>query len=379
MFAANRYAWNIIVEKAGSELFKLTKQQMDVTYRPYVQKTKLLDKTLDVFDCHNDCFDSAYNDVMKARKAIIAASKAQKNKTGTGFAFPERLKFRSKKQMDASIEIRGRDITYNTKARTLSFYSDSFKDPKIRMKTDLTKFGIITHPEHSCRLVMDFDKYFLNIPYSRNVASVVGDKVCAIDPGVRTFLTCYDPENGITELANNNTHLYKKKRKIEQLQKTLATKKLTKNKKNKITKMIRSLYRKIRNCVADLHHKTSKLISTTYSQVLLPIFETKQMIQRDANGKRKIGGTTANDMLTLSHYKFRKLLEHKMKLRKGNFILCTEEYTSMACGNCGRLNRNLGASKTFKCPWNDCGLIMDRDMNAARNIYILNHDKLRIG
>jgi hypothetical protein len=31
---------------------------------------------------------------------------------------------------------------------------------------------------------------------------------------------------------------------------------------------------------------------------------------------------------------------------------------------------NLGGNKVFKCPF--CGWIMDRDFNAARNIFIMN-------
>ena len=48
--------------------------------------------------------------------------------------------------------------------------------------------------------------------------------------------------------------------------------------------------------------------------------------------------------------------------------LCTEEYTSVTCGQCGALNKGLGTSKDFLCP--ACGEACDRDANGARNILL---------
>jgi hypothetical protein len=75
----------------------------------------------------------------------------------------------------------------------------------------------------------------------------------------------------------------------------------------------------------------------------------------------------------LSHYKFQRLLDHKMKIRQGKLHICTEEYTTMTCGQCGRLNRNVGSNSTYKCPYEGCGYVAGRDTNAARNIFIMNH------
>jgi len=40
--------------------------------------------------------------------------------------------------------------------------------------------------------------------------------------------------------------------------------------------------------------------------------------------------------------------------------------TSKTCSICGHVNESLGSNRVFKCP--KCGLIMDRDLNAAINI-----------
>ena len=87
---------------------------------------------------------------------------------------------------------------------------------------------------------------------------------------------------------------------------------------------------------------------------------------------RKINKETSNNLIMLSHYKFKQLLDHKMKLRKGELIECTEEYTTKTCGNCGILNHSIGSKKIFICP--SCNIRIDRDMNAARNILIKNRN-----
>lgn len=81
-------------------------------------------------------------------------------------------------------------------------------------------------------------------------------------------------------------------------------------------------------------------------------------------------------MLCWSHYKFKELLRHKMNMNGNELIDCTEEYTSKTCTRCGRLNHLLDSSKTFTCPYKDCNLKIDRDIGAARNIYLKNHKLL---
>ena len=387
LFLANRYAWNLLAEKTGDKkLFNLSSKELDTQFRPYVKKSGDvgMKKNLFVYDCPDDCFDSAYNDVIKARKAIKAASKAQKLKDGKGFEYPDQLNYKSKKQGSTSIEIRSRSINYDVRGRTLAFYPEYFNGSKrrgnankIRIKTNLAKLGIREF-SHSCRLTKYDDKYYLNVPYVREVDAVNTTRVCAIDPGVRTFLTGYEPNGSIFEIASDNEHIYKKKKRIEKLQ-TKRDNASNNLERAQITKVIKKLYRNITNCVNDMHHKASKMLAETYQEILLPVFNTQDMVKKsDDEQVRKINACTAYKMQTLAHYKFRRLLEHKMQIRNGKLHVCTEEYTSKTCGACGRLNHSLGASKVFVCPYDSCKIIMDRDANAARNIFIKNIDMLEI-
>lgn len=73
------------------------------------------------------------------------------------------------------------------------------------------------------------------------------------------------------------------------------------------------------------------------------------------------------DMLhILSHYSFRERLKYKCTLHNVNYIEIDESYTSRTCGNCDYYKKDLGAAKVFNC--DSCKIIIDRDVNGARNI-----------
>ena len=57
-----------------------------------------------------------------------------------------------------------------------------------------------------------------------------------------------------------------------------------------------------------------------------------------------------------------------MAKKYGNKIIEHNEYlTSKSCCNCGNIKDNLGSSKIYKC--DKCNMNLDRDINAAINIY----------
>jgi transposase len=73
--------------------------------------------------------------------------------------------------------------------------------------------------------------------------------------------------------------------------------------------------------------------------------------------------------MELCHCEFLERLKTKVELYKGHKLFVVDEpYTSKTCGNCGTLNKQLGSGRMFKC--NFCKYKKDRDINAARNIFL---------
>jgi putative transposase len=121
-------------------------------------------------------------------------------------------------------------------------------------------------------------------------------------------------------------------------------------------------YIKIKNLIDNLHFKTIKYLTDNYKTIIIPIFESQEIVKIN---KSK---TFRSTLLSLQHFTFRQRLLDKSKISKCDVIVCTEEYTSKTCGNCGNIKNNLGSKEIYNC--DKCGISIDRDINGARNILI---------
>ncbi|KAG6944303.1 hypothetical protein JG687_00017946 [Phytophthora cactorum] len=130
------------------------------------------------------------------------------------------------------------------------------------------------------------------------------------------------------------------------------------------------MYQRIKCMIKDMHQKCSKWLSVNYDEVLLPKFATSEMTQT----QKRISSKTSRAMLTWSHYKFKVMLANKMGRTGGRMIECTEPYTSKTCSRCGRINYTIMKQKMFQCPHRNN--VLDRDVNAARSIYLMNENLL---
>lgn len=359
-----------MVRKTGGGLWhSMTSTEIIAKFRKFIQMKHIRSSNMAISRCPEECFDSAFREFLRACKITKSLSASNKKNKGKGFAYPDQLKYKTKKRDNSYIDIRGKFVTYDSKAQTLSFYENYFTDSHFHIKTDLTWLGIEKF-KYSLRLCVKNGQYFFMIPHaSLKQAPIPSSKVCSLDPGVRTFQTGYDPEGLAFEISPNQASILHKKRKIEALQSDLEGVS-SKRARRVIKKRIRSLYAKITNCVKDLHHKSSRILVDSYEEVVLPKFNSSKMLKK---GERTIDPKTAYLMQTLSHYTFRELLHHKMEAYGRKLILCTEEYTSKTCGRCGKLNHDLGSDKVFVCPHHACRFVADRDINAARNIFIKNY------
>src|SRR5690606_16092608 len=193
------------------------------------------------------------------------------------------------------------------------------------------------------------------------------EKVIALDPGVRTFMTGYSPEGTTTEWGSGDMQrIFRLCRTHDKLQSKWSQKEVRHRKRYRLKRAARRVRKKIRNLVDEVHKKLTKWLVSNYETILLPNFETSDMVTR---GQRKIGSKTARQMLTWIHYRFQQRLVNKTReYRNSQVIICDEAYTSKTCGRCGELHGKLGGNKTFHCP--HCGVVMDRDMNGARNILL---------
>ena len=218
--------------------------------------------------------------------------------------------------------------------------------------------------KHGCRLSYKNERFYLLVPYKQEEPTSNPDhKVISIDSGIRTFQTGYCPEGHTIEICKNvNLKLKKFHNKIDILNKTFRE---TRNRylKKITSKKRRICFQRIENRINDLHWKTVKFLTDNYKNIVISDFKTHGIFK-----KNNLCRSVKRSLSVLSHYKFRQRLKEKCVARGNNLFITNEAYTSKTCGRCGRINRNLGANKTFICP--DCSYCTDRDVNAGRNILL---------
>ena len=201
------------------------------------------------------------------------------------------------------------------------------------------------------------NRWFLSVPItikSDNRRRI--NNICALDPGVISFQTVYS-ENEIVKF-NGNEKIKEEYTKMDKTQSLIS--KNTGRKRTHLKRKLKKIYDKYHNLINDLHYKVINYLTKRYKIILLPHFESQDMIGKNRKSNRWLLG--------LKHYQFKERLIQKCSLIKNcSVMLVNEAYTSKTCGMCGTLNE-VGNKRMFKCK--KCHVSIDRDVNGARNIFL---------
>ena len=235
-----------------------------------------------------------------------------------------------------------------------SYIKDEIKvgggEKEKRFLNDKTEIG-------DCKLSLRNGIWCLSIPVkSKREKQYKGCKILSLDPGVRTFMTAYS-ENETFKLQQTKDRFKTLQKKIDFFKSLRDTKKI---KSYSFKRRREKTQYKLDCLIDDLHFKSIRHIEKQgYDYILLPSFESQDMMVKSKN--RYLN----REMGQLKHYLFQTRMKDKLS---DKVVICTEEFTSKTCGVCGVIKRDLGVNDTFKC--DSCNLIIDRDINGARNILL---------
>lgn len=274
-------------------------------------------------------FDIKYLKKKSPRQIFYVDKGAVKSDLGSLFMFPRRLKDKKK------IRQRKRD--------------------RKKLQTFLQDEGI------TCDIVIqktDCCKWYICIPKKESIPAYQKPLYQSVflDPGVRTFQTFYSPEGICGKIGDD----YGVKYVAPLLQKHDIMQSIGQRRRCSL------LRTKVRNIIDDMHRKTSRLLCDCFQSIIIPPFETQNMVTIPKTTRRVINSKVARNMMTLSHYRFQQCLKDQANKYGREVFIIDEAYTSKTCGCCGTIKNNLGGSKVFKC--NNCHLEIDRDLHAARNL-----------
>jgi putative transposase len=146
---------------------------------------------------------------------------------------------------------------------------------------------------------------------------------------------------------------------------------------------MRRAIKKVRKQLSDYvdgrHHAYTHYLCTNFQNILIPRFNVKGVIANkarfDEEGKfvkqSRLSKQTKKILLAMKHGKFRaRLIMKASEYAETQVWTASEEYTTQTCGACLTMNKHVGSAKVFRCVDPDCGLVIDRDWNGARNVLL---------
>jgi len=138
-------------------------------------------------------------------------------------------------------------------------------------------------------------------------------------------------------------------------------------------KRVKAIHAKIANKRKDDLHKYSRKL----------VNENAAIFVGNVNSLALAKTKMAKSVLDAGWGMLKTLLEYKCDHAGSVFEVVDEAYSTQACSCCGSISQNSpkGRAGLRKREWSctDCGATHDRDVNAAKNILVVGHDRLAVG
>ena len=180
------------------------------------------------------------------------------------------------------------------------------------------------------------------------------DKSIGVDWGVKTIATTTDSKFDLEQPKFSR----KAQAQLARAQRELARRKKGSNHRVQSKKRVAKLYKKVANQRKDLAHKWAFKLVNEFDQIAVEDFKSKFLFK--SKMARSAGDNAAGLM--------KRILCEKGVLAGRKGVLVPPKYTTMDCSNCGlRAKDRIELSvRVFDCL--SCGVSVDRDVNAARNV-----------
>jgi putative transposase len=151
--------------------------------------------------------------------------------------------------------------------------------------------------------------------------------------------------------------------KLRRLQRTVARRQKGSQRRRRAILQLARLQEHIASQRRDWWHKVTRQLGDSYGTIVLEDLSLTFMLQNGNEPARHALSRSAHDV---SLGLFRELLGYKAVEAGVEVISVKPAYTSQACSGCGcPVPKSLGV-RTHTCT--NCGLTLDRDVNAALNI-----------
>ena len=177
-----------------------------------------------------------------------------------------------------------------------------------------------------------------------------------IDLGVKTLATLSDG----TVIANPHS-LASNEQRLKRAQKALSRKTKGSKRRAKARERVARIHARVANRRSDALNKLTTMLAQTYSDISIEDLNVAGMVKNHHLAKA---------VQDASFYELRRQLEYKTAKTGARLHVIDRWYpSSKTCSNCGSVKTKLSlGERTYTC--GNCGLTIDRDLNAAINIMV---------
>jgi putative transposase len=189
------------------------------------------------------------------------------------------------------------------------------------------------------------------IDVHRKEQTELNGNTIGLDVGLKEY---YTDSNGVT--VENPRFLRKGEKVLKRCHRRISRKVKSSKNRGKSRHILGKRHLKISRQRKDHAIKLARCVVRSNDLIAYEDLRIKNMVKNHCLAK------SINDA---SWYQFRVWLEYFGKVFKKVTVAVNPQYTSQECSSCGAIVKKMLSTRTHVC---QCGCVMDRDFNAARNI-----------
>lgn len=247
--------------------------------------------------------------------------------------------------------------TTNNQKGTIYIENNRIKVPKLKTMIKIEQHRQFNGLIKSATLSqVPSGKYFISILVETETLQLPKiDRKIGVDLGIKEFAITSDEV-----VFSNPKYIRQSEKRLSKLQKDLSRKQKGSSNRKKAKMKVAKLHEKISNQRKDMLHKVSTQLINENQVIVIEDLKVSNMIK---NHK------LAKSIADASWSEFRRMLEYKAKWYGREIIIAPVSYaSSQLCSNCGNKSSQTKdlSCRTYICPV--CGMILDRDINASKNL-----------
>jgi putative transposase len=179
-----------------------------------------------------------------------------------------------------------------------------------------------------------------------------------IDFGVRTLFTGVDDAGNVIRTGGSKP-LFASLRKLRRASRAHSRKQEGSANRRKSALALARIHARVANVRVDALHKATSDLAVRYETVVIEDLNVAGLMRN-----RQLARALSDQGFGMS----RRMLSYKTRWNGGRLVIANRWYpSSKICSGCGTVKAKLPLSeRVYRC--STCGLVMDRDVNAARNL-----------